>query len=167
MWYNKRHSNFLDWHQRTPMQTYSQQFLPALQAYQDHLLQRLELLLNIDSHTGQIEGINQIMSYLEQWLCTIGCSVTLHDSEYFGHNLVARLKGNGRLRLLLVGHLDTVYGPGATTTQPFQIRDGLAYGPGVIDMKSGVLMGIYALRVLIESGFDQFGEIIIVFNNDE
>jgi glutamate carboxypeptidase len=149
------------------MQTYSQQFLPALQVYQEELLQRLELLVNIDSGTGQIEGINQIMSYLEQWVCTIGCSVTLHDSEYFGHNLVARLKGNGRVRLLLVGHLDTVYGPGATTTQPFQIRDGLAYGPGVIDMKSGVLMGMYALRVLVESGFDQFGEIIIVYNNDE
>jgi len=149
------------------MQTYSQHFLPALQVYQDELLQHLELLVNIDSGTGQAEGINRIMAHLEQWLCTIGCSVTPHDSEHFGHNLVAKLKGNGRMRLLLVGHLDTVYGPGAATTQPFQIHDGLAYGPGVIDMKSGVLMGLYALRVLVESGFDQFGEIIIVFNNDE
>src|ERR1700680_3098289 len=111
------------------MQTYSQQFLPALQVYQEELLQRLELLVNIDSGTGQIEGINPIMSYMEQWVCTIGCSVTLHDSEYFGHTLGGRLKGNGRVRLLLVGHLDTVYEPGEATPQPFQIRDGLAYGP--------------------------------------
>jgi glutamate carboxypeptidase len=149
------------------MQTYSQYFLPKLQTYQAELLERLELLVNIDSGTGQTEGINSIMAYLAQWLGAIGFNVSLHDSEGFGQNLVARLRGKGGVRLLLVGHLDTVYSAGAVTTKPFQVRDGLAYGPGVIDMKSGVLMGIYSLRALLESGFDQFGEIVVVFNNDE
>ncbi len=149
------------------MQTYSQYFLPKLQTYQAELLERLELLVNIDSGTGQTEGINSIMAYLAQWLGAIGFNVSLHDSEGFGQNLVARLRGKGGVRLLLVGHLDTVYSAGAVTAKPFQVRDGLAYGPGVIDMKSGVLMGIYSLRALLESGFDQFGEIVVVFNNDE
>ena len=149
------------------MQTYSQHFLPKLQSYQTELLERLELLVNIDSGTGQGEGINEIMAYLAQWLGEIGCSVSLHDSEGFGQNLVARLRGIGGVRLLLVGHLDTVYGAGAATARPFHVVDGLAFGPGVIDMKSGVLMGLYSLRALLESGFDQFGEIIVVFNNDE
>src|SRR5437763_10619966 len=149
------------------MRTYSQHYLPRLQAYQEELLQRLELLVNIDSGTGQVEGINQVMTYLEQWLSEAGYSVTLHDSEGFGHNLVARLKGKGEVRLLLVGHVDTVYSPGAVAAQPFEVRDGLAYGPGVIDMKSGVLMGMYALRVLLETGFEEFGELCFVFNNDE
>ena len=149
------------------MQTYSQHFLPKLQGYQTELLERLELLVNIDSGTGQREGINEIMAYLAQWLGEIGCSVSLHDSEGFGQNLVARLQGIGGVRLLLVGHLDTVYDAGAATARPFHVVDGLAFGPGVIDMKSGVLMGLYSLRALLESGFDQFGEIIVVFNNDE
>jgi glutamate carboxypeptidase len=149
------------------MQTYAQHYLPKLQTYQDELLQRLELLVNIDSGSGQAEGINQIMAYLEQWLIDSGFTVTLHNSEGFGHNLVARLKGKGQVRLLLVGHVDTVYGSGSVAARPFEVRDGLAYGPGVIDMKSGVLMGIYALRALLESGFEEFGELYIVFNNDE
>ena len=149
------------------MRTYSQYFLPKLQAYQQELLERLELIVNIDSGTGQKEGINEIMKYLVQWLEEIGLSVQLHDSEGFGQNLVARVRGKGEMRLLLVGHLDTVYAAGAATSKPFQVRDGLAYGAGVIDMKSGVLMGMYSLRALLESGFDQFGEIIVVFNNDE
>ena len=149
------------------MQAHSQHFLPRLQTYQAELLERLELLVNIDSGTGQTEGINAIMAYLAQWLGAIGFNVSLHDSEGFGQNLVARLHGKGGVRLLLVGHLDTVYSAGAVAAKPFQVRDGLAYGPGVIDMKSGVLMGIYSLRALLESGFDQFGEIVVVFNNDE
>ena len=149
------------------MRTYSQYFLPKLQAYQQELLERLELIVNIDSGTGQKEGINEIMKYLVQWLEEIGLSVQLHDAEGFGQNLVARVRGKGEMRLLLVGHLDTVYAAGAATSKPFQVRDGLAYGAGVIDMKSGVLMGMYSLRALLESGFDQFGEIIVVFNNDE
>ena len=147
--------------------TYAQTYLPQLQAYQDELLQRLTTLVNIDSGTGQIAGINKIMSLLEQWLREIGFSVTLHAEELFGNNLVARRTGAGQKRILLVGHVDTVYAAGSAEIQPFAMRDGLAYGPGVIDMKSGVLMGIYALRVLLETDFDQYGELCVVFNNDE
>ncbi|OLB33460.1 MAG: hypothetical protein AUH05_17390, partial [Ktedonobacter sp. 13_2_20CM_53_11] len=107
------------------------------------------------------------MKYLEQWLETMGFSVQLHNSDGYGQNLVARLRGNGGVRLLLVGHLDTVYSSGAVVTRPFQVIDGLAFGPGVIDMKSGVMMGVYSLRALLDSGFEQFGELIVVFNNDE
>jgi len=152
------------------MYTYSQNYLPKLQAYQHELLERLEVLVNIDSGSGQVEGVNSIMNYLEQWLEDIGFSVTLHPSGQFGQNLVARRRGKGgqeHRRLVLVGHVDTVYSQGSAEAQPFTIVDGTAYGPGVIDMKSGVLMCLYALRVLVESGFEEYNEVCVVFNNDE
>src|SRR5437588_7062773 len=149
------------------MQTYSLGYLPKLQTYQHELLQRLERIVNIDSGTGQIEGVNLIISLLEQWMDEIGFSVTLHPSYQFGNNLVARCRGKGRIRLLLVGHVDTVYAQGAAESQPFRMANDLAFGPGVIDMKSGVLMGMYALRVLQEAGFEEYGELCVVFNNDE
>ncbi len=149
------------------MRTYSQDYLPRFSEYHHELLSKLELLVNIDSGTTQETGIDAIMAYLEQWLSEIGFTVTLHATGNFGCNLVARRQGKGQLRLLLVGHVDTVYAPGAAEAQPFQVRDGLAHGPGVIDMKSGVLMGIYALRTLLEAGFEQYGELCVVFNNDE
>jgi glutamate carboxypeptidase len=149
------------------MHKHAQIYLPRLQSYQDELLQRLELLVNIDSGSGQIDGINSIISYLEKWLTDIGFGVTLYNSTLYGNNLVARRQGKGHLRLLLVGHVDTVYPPGAAAVQPFRIRDGIAYGPGVIDMKSGDLMGMYVLQALLESGFEEYKELIFVFNNDE
>jgi len=149
------------------MHSYSQTYLPWLQSYQNELLQRLELLVNIDSGTGQVDGINSIISYLERWLSDIGFEVTLHNSFVYGNNLAARRRGKGQLRLLLVGHVDTVYPQGAAKAQPFHIRDGIAYGPGVIDMKSGDLMGLYVLQALLESGFEEYRELVFVFNNDE
>ncbi len=113
------------------MHSYAQIYLPRLQSYQNKLLQRLELLVNIDSGTGQIDGINCIMSHLEQWLSDIGFDVTLYNSTSYGNNLIARRLGRGHLRLLLVGHVDTVYPRGAAAAQPFRMRDGIAYGPGV------------------------------------
>jgi glutamate carboxypeptidase len=149
------------------MHNYAPIYLPKSQSYQHELLRRLELLVNIDSGTGQIDGINSIISYLEQWLSDIGFAVTLHNSASYGNNLVARRLGKGHLRLLLVGHVDTVYPYGAAAAQPFYIRDGIAFGPGVIDMKSGVLMGMSSLQALMESGFEEYCELIYVFNNDE
>ncbi len=151
------------------MHSYAPNYLPRLQSYQRELLDRLELLVNIDSGTGQIEGINSIMLYLEQWLRDIGFAVELHPSDLYGKNLVARRQGQGGgyLRLLLIGHVDTVYPQGSVAIQPFHMRDGVAFGPGVIDMKSGVLQGIYTLQALVESGFEEYSELILVFNNDE
>ena len=149
------------------MHSYSQIYLPRLQSYQNELLQRLELLVNIDSGTGQVDGINTIISYLQRWLSDIGFEVTLHNSSAYGNNLVSRRQGRGQLRLLLVGHVDTVYPQGAAIAQPFHINDGIAYGPGIIDMKSGDLMGLYVLQALLESGFEEYRELVFVFNNDE
>ena len=150
-----------------PDRTYAQDFLPQLQAYQEEMLERLALLVNIDSGSGQVEGVNLVMSYLQQWMEDIGFNVTCHHAEGLGNNLVARRRGKGKLRILLVGHVDTVYDIGAAATQPFSVKDGLSYGPGVIDMKSGDIMGLYALRVLLESGFEEYGELVFLFNNDE
>ena len=149
------------------MCAYFQQYLPKLQEYQPELLERLAMLVNIDSGTGQVPGVNAIMAHLECWMRDTGFDVTLHPQEQYGNNLLARRRGRGRARILLVGHVDTVYPAGGVETQPFAIQEGLAQGPGVIDMKSGVLMGMYTLRALIEAGFEDYGELCVVFNNDE
>lgn len=154
-------------HPANPATTYAQTYLPRFQAYQHELVERLATLVNIDSGTGQVEGVNRIMAHLQQWLDDLHFTVTLHARESFGYNLLARRKGKGRRRLLLVGHVDTVYAPGSAQTQPFTIREGIAYGPGVIDMKSGIMLICYALRALTEAGFEDYAELCVVFNNDE
>lgn len=154
-------------HASDSLQTYAQSYLPRFQASQELFLDRLQTLVDIDSGTGQIGGVNQIMQYLEDWLTRLGFTVTLHPTEPYGNNLVARLSGTGEARVLLVGHVDTVYPAGSAQLHPFTMRDGVAYGPGVIDMKSGVVMCVDVLAALLESGFSDFAELCVVFNNDE
>lgn len=150
-----------------PTPTYAQQYLPLITDVQEEYLARLSALVNIDSGTGQIAGVTQVIELLQQWLETMDFAVELCSVEGFGPNLIARRQGRGHTRLLLVGHVDTVYPAGAAEKQPFAIHDGYAVGPGVLDMKSGVLLAIYAVRTLIESGFTDYGELILFFNNDE
>lgn len=149
------------------MPTFAQTYLPILQSYQAELLERLQFLINIDSGSEQSEGVEEIMVRLQAWVRELGFSVSLRTTEPYGPNLLASRRGKGHTRLLVVGHVDTVYARGAAAARPFEIRDGLAFGPGIIDMKSGVLMGIYAVRALIESNFEEYGEITLLFNNDE
>jgi len=147
--------------------TYAQTYLPLFHSYQGEYLQRLETLVNIDSGTGQVAGIEEIVGYLKYWLAELDFTVELHSMNHYGPNLVARRQGLGTKRVLLVGHIDTVYNAGAAQSHPFTLRDGRAYGPGVSDMKSGVLMGIYATRALIEAGFEDYGELVMLWNSDE
>ena len=68
----------------------------------------------------------------------------------------------GGPRVLLIGHMDTVFDPGTAAERPFRIEDGIAYGPGVTDMKSGLLAGLYALKALVaERGGLPFERLVV------
>jgi glutamate carboxypeptidase len=71
-------------------------------------------------------------------------------------------------RVLLVGHMDTVFDPGTAAARPFRIDDGVAYGPGVTDMKSGLLAGLYALKSIVaELDGLPFERLTFIANPDE
>ncbi len=86
-----------------------------------------------------------------------------------GDTVVATFDGRPHgPRLLLIGHLDTVFDPGTAAARPFRMDDGVAHGPGVTDMKSGLLTGLYALKALIgERGGLPFERLVFVANPDE
>jgi glutamate carboxypeptidase len=93
-------------------------------------------------------------------------------ADRFGDILVATLEGarrqgEGGRRILMVGHMDTVFPEGTAAARPFRIEDHTAYGPGVSDMKGGLLAGFYAVRCLQDAGFEDFDRITYVCNPDE
>ena len=64
--------------------------------------------------------------------------------------------------------MDTVFDPGTVAERPFRTEDGIAYGPGVTDMKSGLLAGLYALKaIIVERGGLPFERLVFVANPDE
>ena len=90
------------------------------------------------------------------------------NGERLGDVVVATCRGaaSGR-RVLLIGHMDTVFPDGTAATRPFRREGDRAFGPGVADMKDGLLAGFYAVRCLQELGMERFHSVTYVCNPDE
>ena len=133
----------------------------------------LKATVNIDSGTYTKVGIDRVGAYLADRFTDFGFSTTFERQETYGDNLVATHTGgaaNGP-RILLVGHLDTVFPEGEARRRPFALgeRNGMhiATGPGVLDMKSGVLIGMYGLQLMIAEERANYHSVTFVCNSDE
>lgn len=129
----------------------------------------LEKLVNINSGTLNIAGVTEVSGHLQTELKALGFNVQwvpMTEVQRAGH-IVATHKGSGRgKKMLLIGHMDTVFEPDS----PFQkyVRRGdIVEGPGVNDMKGGLVIMIAALRAMKTAGTLKDADITIVITGDE
>ena len=127
----------------------------------------LEQIVSIDSGTRNKAGVDAVGSIFLELLAERGWSVQVHPQVEFGDCIEARMTGSGDVQIMLLGHLDTVYPDGTAAERPFKVEGERALGPGVADMKSGLLAGLYAVEALTEAGFNNFGEIVFFINSEE
>ncbi len=114
----------------------------------------LKQLVEINSWTQNKSGVDHTGQLMEQWLGELGFSCERHQREHIGDHLLFCSQSTGNApKLLLLGHLDTVFPAG--TFEGFSQDDDWVYGPGVCDMKGGNFVALQALRNLHE----QRGEI--------
>jgi len=132
-------------------------------------LKLLEEIVNIDSGTGDVEGGRKVAAVLTERLKALGFTVESVPAEApdLPENTVATLKGTGKGRILIIGHIDTVFGPGTAAKRPFRMDAEKAYGPGVSDEKGGVVQGVYALKILHDLGFKDFKQIVYLIETSE
>jgi glutamate carboxypeptidase len=130
-------------------------------------LDEIRTWVDIDSGTYDKAGVDRVGALVRGRFERSGFAVTVQPQAEYGDCLVARHAGGGRLRLLLIGHMDTVYPTGAVAERPFTIKDGRAYGPGIFDMKAGILAGITALELVGASVLDRFASVTFLCNSDE
>ena len=108
----------------------------------------LATLVDVDCGSYTKDGVDLVGRWTAEVLRDLGASVQVLPNRDLGDTVVGTLHGVGAARALVIGHLDTVFEPGTARERPFRIAAGRAYGPGVCDMKSGLLAGLYALRAL-------------------
>src|SRR5688572_15134084 len=134
-------------------------------------LEDLEQLVNIDCGSYTPEGVNRVADEVVAFMTELGADVERRaDPEgRFGDTVIGTFHGRpGGARVLLIGHMDTVFDPGTATARPYRVDDGIAHGPGVTDMKSGLLAGLYALKALIgEAGGLPLERLVYIANPDE
>lgn len=144
----------------------------------DRYLRDLRTLVDIDCGSFTPEGVNRVADLCEDrfreggWKVRRIPHVQAAGEAELGDCLVATLDGGlsadaGGKRFLFIGHMDTVFGEGTAARRPFRVEADRAFGPGVCDMKGGLLAGIHALEALREDGWDRFAELTYVCNPDE
>ncbi len=142
-------------------------FLSLIAADLPNYLRDLETLVNTDCGTHNKAGVDAVVRIVRARFREFGAEVIDLPQEKYGDMLYARWKGKGNARSVMIGHTDTVYSDGAAAQFPFHRRGARLMGPGVSDMKSGLLAGIYAAHAVIQSGFDQFAELGMFCNSEE
>ena len=149
----------------------------AVEAQRNPLIATMEQLVSIESGSRDPEGLQKLATLLVDRFRGLGADVELvsHDTPYMmvdtppeiGQSVVARFRGRGQGRVLLLAHMDTVYQRGQLADQPFRVDDDRAYGLGIADDKQGVALIIHTLETLRALDFDDYELITVLINADE
>lgn len=141
----------------------------AVEASRPGAIELLERIVDIDSGSGDVAGGERVEQILSGPLRGAGAEVRTVPAEVSGvaPNLVAVFHGSGRARILIIAHVDTVFGPGTAAKRPFQIRGNRAYGPGVGDEKGGVVNAVTALQILHRLVFRDYATITLLLDGSE
>jgi glutamate carboxypeptidase len=129
-----------------------QQILTWLSERQREMVASLREMVERESPTHDKRACDQLCAHLASEFRCLGGEVKLHRQRDAGHHLQVDFAGaEGRAPLLLLGHYDTVYDRGTLQEMPWSERQGRLYGPGVFDMKAGIVQMMFALWALRES----------------
>lgn len=140
--------------------------LNELDLKREEMISFLEKLVNIDSGKDNPEGIRQIAETIGEKLDSLGFDVEYIDHPGICTDILAHKKGKDREGIMILGHMDTVFKIGTAEERPFTRKEDKAFGPGVLDMKSGIVISLFALEALIKSGWDE-KDITVLFCGDE
>lgn len=131
------------------------------------MLELIGKLVNIDSGSKHKAGIDKVGKILIDEYKKMGFTIETQENNKFGNNLIIKHEDAKDTKILLIAHMDTVFPVGTALERPFTIKDGLAFGPGVADMKASQVTLLYAVKHLYETGDEAYKNVIIILNGDE
>ncbi|MBB3007362.1 M20 family metallopeptidase [Cupriavidus alkaliphilus] len=127
--------------------------LDWLQSQNQAMQDLLQQIVDIDSSSRHEAGVQAVAETLGTHLEAAGVPVRFHAVPGYGVCLDAQVPGSGDgLPVLLMGHMDTVHPVGTAAERPFRVEGGRAYGPGVADMKSGLVLNVFVAEALVRLG---------------
>ncbi len=121
-----------------------------------------------ESHSGEKSAVDALAADLAGRFDNHGATATVLPVEQNGNSLRAIWRsGAGASPVLLLGHIDTVWPSGTARERPFRVENGRAFGPGVYDMKAGLLLSLLVLRALREGLVRAGRDVVFFFAGDE
>jgi glutamate carboxypeptidase len=139
----------------------------VVEGREGRLKARLRELVEVESPSEDKAGVDRAGNLVAAWAEAMGGRVKRHKQKVFGDVLEVRFgpTRSKRGRVMLLGHLDTVWPVGTLKTMPWREADGRLWGPGVLDMKAGVVMALEAVAALRE--MDAERPVTLLLNPDE
>jgi glutamate carboxypeptidase len=144
-----------------------------LATQQEAMLKVLEAMVNTDGGSYDKPGVDAVGRIVQDFMAGEGIPVEVIPREQYGDCLKARVaggeapaSGNEKQVIVLMGHRDTVFPKGEPERRPFHIEDGIATGPGVADMKAGLVMNMFVLAAFHRFGGAP-GPLVGLFTGDE
>ena len=139
-----------------------------LEAKEKAMFQFLEDLVLIQSGSHHKKGVDTVVEHIQRSFEGMAVSTEVVEQSLLGNHLVVRSNcpAASSDQILIVGHMDTVF-PADTDFNSYKEDDARCYGPGVVDMKGGLVVGIFALRALQEIGLLAEIPLVFIFNSDE
>ena len=134
------------------------------------MLDGLRPWIECESPTWDAPAVSRMMALAARDLTAIGATVeTIPGTKGFGDSIRATFPhpDQGKPGILVSGHFDTVHPIGTLEKLPFRVRDGLAYGPGIMDMKGGNYVFLEAMRQIQKAGLQTPLPITFLFTPDE
>jgi len=143
----------------------------AFQFVDDHREEMVSLWKEVVMMEGgphEKEGINKVGARFKKILDGEGAISRTIEFEKAGSMLISEIGENhSKPGVIFLGHMDTAIAAGAIAERPFTIKDGKAYGPGVLDMKGGIVSALYAVKALKSIGYDSRSIKVLLAGDEE
>ena len=146
-----------------------ERILEHLQTHEEELLDLCGELVTIESPSPDATATRQVLDRLTPEFDELGYRCRMSEPAKSGGFLFARpaVRRRHRPTQLLLGHIDTVWPLGTLGSRPWSVEDGIARGPGVFDMKAGVVQILFALRAVRDLDLDPPATPVVLINSDE
>jgi glutamate carboxypeptidase len=136
--------------------------------HHDEMVSLWQDVVTIESGPHDKPGIDAVAARFKKVLDDERASCRIVEFEKAGNMLIAELGENrSKPGVIFLGHMDTAIPAGAIVERPFTIKDGIAYGPGVLDMKGGIVAFLYAIKALNSVGYDSRAIKVLLVGDEE
>jgi glutamate carboxypeptidase len=120
---------------------------------QPQIIETIRQLVEVESPSDVKAAVDRLGAVLASRFAELGGRVRIHPADGFGNHLQVDFNSSGsRGRVLLLGHMDTVYPVGTISKMPCRVAKGRVWGPGVLDMKSGIALALHVLEAMLALG---------------
>jgi glutamate carboxypeptidase len=140
--------------------------LESLRARRDEMLADIRRCVEFETPSRDKERCDAFIPFFAELATSYGARSERVANAAGGDHLVLRW-GSEQTPVLFVGHYDTVWPAGTLARKPFTVSDGVARGPGIYDMKTGLVQALWAARLLHENGNGDTPPVVFIVNSDE